>query len=151
MLSNLSAKIEEIANPIVLESGCYIVEVNIRGERSSKVVELFVESDSGVTIDQCVKISRELAPKLDSDEIITGRYRLDVSSPGLDRPLKLRRQYIKNIGKRCKVDVMENGIKKSVVGELTSLDGNTLSLLSENSSHSILFDDIIETFILPKF
>lgn len=127
-----------------------MVDVVLRGERASKVIEVYVDSDNGISLDECSEISRALSEKLDETDLIQGRYRLDVSSPGLDRPLKLIRQYRKNLGRMCKVMVSEEG--KNVVreGTLDAVTEKTITINKNKKIYEILFSDIRETYIIPQ-
>ena len=151
MSSELIAKINEITIPIVEKNNAYLVDIAVRGERSSKVVEVYVDSDKGISLDECSAISRELSAALDEKDLIQGRYRLDVSSPGLDHPLKLHRQYVKNVGRNCKVYVKENDYKIVKEGTLDKVDEHSVTIVSKGKSAAIAFADIIEAYIIPKF
>lgn len=151
MPAEIIRKIEEIALPIVEKNDAYIVEITVRGERSSKVVEIFLDSDTGITIEACSAISRELSVKLDEANLIQGRYRLDVSSPGLDKPLKLHRQYKKNKGRNCKVYIQHEGGIVIKEGVLENVDEKFITITSKGKSENIAFENIAETFIIPKF
>ncbi|MBI2429295.1 MAG: ribosome maturation factor RimP [Ignavibacteriales bacterium] len=150
MSDTIVEKIKVLAQPIIDRNDAFLVDLLIRGERTSKVVELYVDTDSGILLDQCSNISRELATILDESDIIQGRYRLDVSSPGLDRPLKLLRQYKKNIGRTCKIVSMEEGKKVAAEGVLDQVNENSVSILQKGKSVTIEFPHIIETYIIPK-
>ncbi len=149
-MSSIPDKIHSILQPITEELNVYIVEVILRGERTSKVIEVYVDSDSGITLGQCSDISRKLSEKLDELDLITGRYRLDVSSPGLDRSLKLLRQYQKNIGRNCKIKYKENGATVTQEGNLESVSENSITIKKNGKAKEILFSTISETIIIPK-
>jgi ribosome maturation factor RimP len=149
-MSSIPDKIHSILQPITEDLNTYIVEVILRGERASKVIEVYVDSDSGITLEECSIISRKLSEKLDEMDFITGRYRLDVSSPGLDRSLKLLRQYQKNIGRNCKVKYKEHGITVIQEGILESVSEKSIAIKKNGKLNVILFSDINETFIIPK-
>ena len=151
MSSELIGKINEITIPIVEKNNAFIVDIAVRGERSSKVVELFVDTDQGISLEDCSTISRELSVILDEKDLIQGRYRLDVSSPGLDHPLKLHRQYTKNIGRNCKVYVKENDGRIIKEGTLEKVDEHSITISSKGKSAAVAFADIIEAYIIPKF
>ncbi|WP_420458828.1 ribosome maturation factor RimP [Neolewinella sp.] len=78
---------------------CFVVDVN----HSNKRLEVFVDSDSGMNFGKCQRISRYLESYLDEDKPLGEEYVLDVSSPGVDRPLKFYRQYVKNVGRTLEV------------------------------------------------
>lgn len=119
---------------------------------------VFLDSEyADVTIEQCSRISRELSEWLDREDVIDGGFRLNVSSPGLDRPLTDVRQYAKNIGRQCRVSTTEN--EKDVIyqGELTDVleDAVLISVTSKKGrtmeTKKILFSDIREIKIIPVF
>ena len=78
---------------------CFVVDVN----QSNKRLEVFVDSDSGMTFGKCQRISRYLESYLDEEKPLGEEYILNVSSPGVDRPLKFYRQYLKNVGRTLEV------------------------------------------------
>ncbi len=87
----------------------FLVEVLQAGDRKYRVV---VDSDSGLTIDQCAEISRYLEFYLDSEDWIPDNYELEVSSPGLEQPLKLFRQYKKNVGREVEVTLLDGKVNR---------------------------------------
>jgi len=97
-------QIENIIKPKIEEDGLFLVEVTIK---SSNRISVFIDGDKGVTIEQCIDLSRFIEQSLNRDE---EDFELDVSSAGLDLPLKIQRQYIKNIGQLVDV-VLTNGQK----------------------------------------
>ncbi len=80
---------------------CFLVEINC--EESKKRIEIFVDADGGMTIGKCAKLNRFLQNFLDEDEKLGPKYVLDVSSPGVGKPLKLHRQYVNNVGRMLKI------------------------------------------------
>ncbi len=82
---------------------CFVVDVN----HSNKKLEVFVDSDSAMTFGKCQRISRYLESYLDEAKPLGEEYVLDVSSPGVDRPLRFYRQYLKNVGRTLEVTTTE--------------------------------------------
>lgn len=108
-MSEIRNKILEILDQILLMDefrDCYLVELNLNNKNR---VEVFLDCDSGLSINKCVSISRLMSKELDSIDLIAEKYNLEVSSPGLDRPL-VKRQYVKNIGKFISVTDKNNNI-----------------------------------------
>ena len=99
-------QIQSIIAPKVEEEGLFIVDVTVS---ATNQISIFIDGDNGVTIDQCITISRFVEENLNRDE---EDYELDVSSAGLDLPLKVARQYVKNIGRMVDI-VTKNGQKFS--------------------------------------
>jgi ribosome maturation factor RimP len=104
----------------------FIVELALtRGPKS--VLLVLVDTDEGITIDQCARISRKFSAWLEENDPFDFPFSLEVSSPGLSRPLKLPRQYQKNVGRRLKVKVI-GGTSVSGLLESVSETGITLEL-----------------------
>lgn len=117
-------QIQSIITPVIDEEGLFIVEITVG---SSNHISIFIDGDKGVTIDQCIAVSRFIEQNLNRDE---EDYELDVSSAGLDLPLKVTRQYIKNIGRLVDV-VYKNGQKTT--GKIVGADDSCFNLEVEKS------------------
>ena len=115
--------IEAWLAPRLDEMGCFLVDIRINP--SINKYEIFIDSPTGVTIDQCMVISRYVEFQMDNDPGFPEKYSLDVSSPGMENPFKVQQQFDKNIGKTVEV-VLLNGIKKE--GMLKKADGKVLHL-----------------------
>lgn len=149
-MSVLQEQINQLVTPIAESKGAYLLDVVIRGDHRRRVVEIFVDHDNGVTTDLCAEISRELSHLIDQANIMTQSYDLIVSSPGLDRPLKLSRQYSKNIGRMIEVRYTKNGQQEKVMGTLTAADEHSIEVTSNNHpAIHILFEQILEARIKP--
>ena len=106
MISN--SKLEDIVLELIKEDeSLFLVDAEIKGNEGNLTVVVLVDGDNGVDIDRCAEISRELGNILEEEEMIESKYRLEVSSPGIDQPIKLLRQYHKNIGRDFKVDTFD--------------------------------------------
>lgn len=95
-------------------SDCFIVEVQL----NNKKLNVFIDCDSGVTFGKCQKLSRYLESFIDEEGWLGEKYILEVSSPGIGRPLKLSRQYKKNIGRKLEVTLLEGGNKQGQLIEV---------------------------------
>ena len=127
---------------------CFIVEVKIS---KNLKIEVFVDSDSGMTINKCTSISRYIGKILEDEDLISSKYTLDISSPGIERPL-VKRQYKKHIGRIIQVKLKNNTICE---GQLSSVDESGIVLeiheKKEQRNISITFDDVQEAKIILKF
>ena len=85
------------------DSSQFLVDVIVKGHKGPQKVLVVIDSDKGVTIDECGDLSRELSKAFDETQLFTHSYMLEVSTPGLDQPLRLKRQYRKNIGRGIRV------------------------------------------------
>ncbi|MFA7383266.1 MAG: ribosome maturation factor RimP [Desulfurivibrionaceae bacterium] len=97
----------QLVGPVVDDFGCELVELQFRREASGWVFRLVIDKENGVGIDDCSRISREVAHLLEVEDPIEQSYSLEVSSPGLDQPLKRERDFLRCKGKKAKVVVRE--------------------------------------------
>ena len=95
--------IREIMNPLILEKGLELVDIEYRREPRGKILRIYIDREGGVTIGDCTTISRELGTLLDVYDVVPGPYNLEVSSPGLDRPLKKPRDFERFKGKKVRI------------------------------------------------
>ncbi|MBI4548462.1 MAG: ribosome maturation factor RimP [Ignavibacteriae bacterium] len=142
---DIAEQIVRLAQPIIEAKDAYLIELKVRGKGRNRIIEAFIDTDTGVTTDLCAEISRELSTALDAADIIRGPYHLIVSSPGLDRPLKFPRQYQKNIERTLLVKVLSNGAVEKIEGKLTEATTEHITLLLKNAEQrTIPFDQIID-------
>lgn len=126
----LDAVVRRYAHDLIAhDPGLFLVDVIVRGRKGSRVVEVFLDHDTGLPMDTIASVSRQLGARLEEDEVIDGAYKLEVSSPGVDRPLSAPRQYAKNVGRSLRLTVeKEGGGSQTLEGELLAADADTFSL-----------------------
>ena len=137
MTQDVTTRLQELVREILPDPSLYVVEVDVRGARGSQVVDVYVDGDEGIGVDQLTKISRELGFLLDSEDIFDSKYNLNVSSPGIDRPLKAPRQFKKNIGRELVVEYREEESAPSAfaTGTLQTADDEGLTLQLSSDEH----------------
>lgn len=91
-----------------LEAEYFLVEVNFKNQKPKPKLTVLLDGDQGISIDKCAELSRWLGKQIEEQNIIPDAYTLEVSSPGVDTPLRSARQYIKNIGRNVKVWLEDN-------------------------------------------
>ncbi|HEY1871041.1 MAG TPA: ribosome maturation factor [Chitinophagaceae bacterium] len=132
----------------------FLVEVKIKPGNNVKV---FVDADHGVSIDKLATLNRNLYKQIDEERIFQNNdFSLEISSPGLDEPLKLQRQYVKNIGRYIEV-ILKNGIKKE--GKLISAADDEFVIEEEKGNKKvkefvqspIFYNEVKTTKIQIKF
>ena len=131
----IEGRLRDLVEEALAGSPMYLVDLAVRGQRGSRVVEVFVESDGGLSVEELARLSREVGFLLDTEEVIEGAYRLNVSSPGADRPLASPRQFKKHLGRSVEVRVQppEEGQKaKTLQGELAAADEEGIELRLAN-------------------
>lgn len=102
---------------------CYLVE--IKGPTIANKLEIFIDSDSSMTFKKCQQISRFLESHIDEKKWLGEKYTLEVSSPGVGNPLKFKRQYIKNVGRKMEIQQVEGN---KVEGTLVAVEDDAISI-----------------------
>jgi ribosome maturation factor RimP len=122
----LLEEIERLLPAFLADNDLYVVDITIKPSKVMQKITILLDKDEGITIDECASVSRRLATVLEAEEIIEGSYNLEVSSPGLDQPLKLPRQYTKNLGRDLKVTLRSGEI---ITGKLTAAENDHIVIL----------------------
>ncbi|MGI6622245.1 MAG: ribosome maturation factor RimP [Clostridiaceae bacterium] len=133
---SISEIVTEIALPIVEQADCELVDVEYVKEGSSWFLRVYIDKPGGVTLDDCESVSRPLSKKLDELDPISHNFYMEVSSPGLERPLKKPRDFTRAIGSPVEIRLYKaiDGIKK-FEGELLAYDGESLTIKTENEEN----------------
>ncbi len=147
-----------IALPILESLGMELVDIEFARAGRESVLRLFIDKQGGVTLDDCADVSRELSAILDVEDVIPGHYSLEVSSPGLDRPLKNPADYERFAGCLVRVRTYEalpddaGNKRKIFIGRLVGLvDGNVAMKLSEGQTASIPLEKIAKANLEFEF
>ncbi|MEQ8363176.1 MAG: ribosome maturation factor RimP [Cyclobacteriaceae bacterium] len=142
----MSTSITEMAASFLKEPHLFLVEVIISGNRAQKKVVVIIDGDEGATIEDCAKLSRALAAKLDEEETIPEKYTLEVSTPGVDFPLKLKRQYKKHIGRGFKITLTDKSLVK---GKLIGTSDEAIEIAFEEKTDKKSKKKEMKTMELP--
>lgn len=137
-------ELKTLLSPAIERQGAFLVELAIKGDSKRELLEVFCDTEKGITINQCAEISREILPLVDASQILGGNFRLEVSSPGVGVPLRDRRQYKSNMGRLMSVKFRDGSEVKDIEGDLTDLTDETIVLKTETASVELGFDSIIE-------
>ena len=124
-----------LAESLLPEMGMNVVDVEFLFESGRWVLRTFIDKEGGVTLDDCARVSRELGDLIEAEDIINYRYVLEVSSPGLDRPLKKERDFICSIGKMVAIKMsMPIDKKRNFTGRLTNVSEGVVGLLMDDNN-----------------
>lgn len=130
-----------LLTPEFAREGFDIVELKLSRYKQDSRLQIFIDSDDGVSIADCTRLSKTITPILDLENTFPGEYTLEISSPGLDRPLETARDFRRRIGKRIEV-VFVDGEKKPIKGELVEADEETIKLNTGQGMDSLKLNDI---------
>jgi ribosome maturation factor RimP len=145
-MAEIKEKLQVLLSPILESHNAFLTDILVRNEPRGKLLQVFLDTDEGITIEQCAHVSRELSHEIDRENLFERAYRLEVSSPGIDRPLRMLRQYTKNLGRTFRVIHQVLDSRQTLIGKLESVAGDKLTFLVEGGeSITIEFSKIIES------
>lgn len=125
----VTEKISSLIMPVIERAGMELVGLEYRKEGSGWVLRIFIDMVGGVTLDDCTEISREVDAILDSEDVIPHQYSLEVSSPGLNRPLKKEADFKRFAGKLAKVKTFEAiGGSRNFKGRIVGCENGVVAL-----------------------
>ncbi len=115
----MTDKIRELIQSALEEEGAELVELIYRKEAGRQVLRLLVDREGGITLEDCVALNERIGNLLEESDAITERYVLEVDSPGIDRPFKVKRDYERALGRLVRVSLSEAVLdKKEYIGRL---------------------------------
>lgn len=155
---DINGQVTELVQPVLDSLGLELVELEFKKAGRSFVLRLFIDKADGVTMDDCAEVSRELSLLLDVEDCIPGRYTLEVSSPGLDRPLKKESDFIRFQGRLAVVKTAEllkdekGSPRKTFLGTIEGLEEGVLAIrLKEGPLASIPLEKIVKAHLEFEF
>ena len=146
---NITKLIREYCEPIIEDLGYDLVDVEFVKENGEQFLRFFIGKAEGITIDDCQEVSEVLGKKLDELDPIQDSYYLEVSSPGLDRPLKTDKDLSRNIGKDIEISLYRNiDGKKKYSGQLIGFTQEDITIKEENQEKRAIQRDAISNIKL---
>lgn len=131
-------KAEALAKPIVETRGFELVDVEYVKEAGTWYLRLYIDKEGGITINDCEEVSRLFSDRLDEDDFIEDAYVMEVSSPGLDRPLKKEKDYVRSMGKKVEIRTYRPVEKqKEFCGILSAYDDNSVTITLEDGQNMV--------------
>lgn len=135
--------VRDLAEPLTDAEGAELVEVEVKGQRNRRLVRLVADADGGLDVDRIARISRAVGDALDQDDVVPGTYTLEVTSPGVDRPLRTGRDFARNLGRDVRI-VRREGLDgaRELTGTLTGVDEAGLTLNVKGQSRTVPLDEV---------
>lgn len=148
----IEKQIINLCEAVVLENKFMFIDFVFRGHKNLQIIELYIDSETGVSVENCAELSREIRSRIEAENLLEGNYRLDVSSPGVERPLKYIEQYIKHINRNFDLRFIdEEGNEKSIKGKLLKVESEKLLFAVKNEEYLISFNKIIKALVNISF
>lgn len=143
------AAIEEYAVSVLDSMGIELVELQFRPEGHGWVLRLYIDREEGLTIDDCAAVSREISTWLDVEELIEHAFHLEVSSPGLERPLKKVKDFERFSGRKARVKLREPlNEQKVFIGTIDEVDEEKVVLIVDEKPVSLMFENITKARLI---
>lgn len=124
----LADRVRGLTEEVIAGTDYFLVDVEVRGHEGTRVVEVYVDSEDEMGHDDLALISKEVGFLLDVEDAVEGSYKLELSSPGIKRPLTMPQQYRKNVGRTLRVRFKDEDEEEIVVGDLTDANDEMIEL-----------------------
>jgi ribosome maturation factor RimP len=131
-------RVQTIINPILSQEGLELVDIEYRRESKGWILRLYLDKEGGITLDDCTRMSQEVGRNLDIEDFIQAPYTLEVSSPGLTRSLKTKKDFIKNLHRLIKVKTFDPiDHRRNFKGKLLGISENKIEIESDGGIFEI--------------
>jgi len=147
----LTEQVHTLITSTVEGEGIELVSLWISGSSGNRFLRVYIDKEEGITVDDCTSVSKAVEDLLDMANLIDGRYVLEVSSPGLDRPLRTERDFVRSIGKTLRVLVSNPKTTDALVGRVTRCDEGQLFLDCEGEDIAVKLSDVLDAKLELKF
>ncbi len=141
--------IREIIQQVVDHNQFFLIDFIVRGSENSRVIEVFIDGEKNISADECALVSREICRQIDETSLLKS-YRLDVSSPGVDRPLIYLKQFPKHINRIFEIEFRTSGSSSSFKGRLVAIEDDLLTFQAGNEI-KLKHQDIIKAKVIVSF
>jgi len=143
-VAQVTEQIEQMIQPLLEDLGCELVDLEYQREQRGWVLRFFLDKVGGINLDDCAMASREISSLLDVENIINTAYSLEVSSPGIERPLKKPEDFKRFSGQLAKIKTLDSidpdasgKNRKTFIGTLSGLEGDEILLILKNTTDAI--------------
>jgi len=151
-LAKFEQKLTEMLRPAVEETGKELLGIEFLSAGNHSVLRIFIEHENGINVDDCAEVSRQVSAILDVEDPISTEYSLEVSSPGLDRPLFELAHFQAVIGEtiNVKLSMPLNGRRK-FKGKLEAIENDTLVVTVDGEDYELVMSNVDKANLIPKF
>ena len=151
-MATLEQKLQELVQGSVEDLGCELWGIECQCVGRYLTVRLFIDKEGGVTVEDCADVSRQVSAVLDVEDPIADKYNLEVSSPGLDRPLFTLNQFERYLGQEIllhlRIPVADH---RKWQGQLAKIENDMITLIVDGKEQVLAFGNIQKANVVPKF
>ena len=150
-MNRQNSELIELLEPVVIALGYEMLGIEYFKQKDGSLLRLYIDHDSGVTLDDCTRVNHQVIGVLDVHDPIKERYHLEISSPGLDRPLFTLEQFKRYLGQEVKMKFRERfNERRKIRGVIKAVEEKTV-LVSKDGVDYLIPDDVIDSaHLVPK-
>jgi ribosome maturation factor RimP len=153
MVRQAAPKLRQLIQPVVEGLGYEFVGAEFLPQGKHSLLRVYIDKEeTGISVDDCERVSRQISSVFDVEDPIAGQYALEISSPGVDRPLFKVEDFARFVGEQVslKLSVAQKG-RKNFKGFVRGLENDVITLEVDGEMHQIIFDDIDQARLVPTF
>jgi ribosome maturation factor RimP len=150
-MNEIKENILKLSTEIVQKLNFLLVDFNIRGDQRKRIIEVYVDCEKTVSADDLAEISREINSAIEEKNLIDKSYRLDVSTPGVDRPLKFLQQFPKHVNRNFEIIIKNKDEEQILTGKLLAVKGEDLHFNINGKELIVKFNNTINAKVLISF
>lgn len=142
----------DIVEPAAAAVGYELVDLEFVSHEGEPILRIYIDGPEGITVDDCAKASRHIGVVLDAEDPISGNYYLEVSSPGIERPLVKPAHFEQFKGERVRVQLYTHHMgRKRFLGQMTDVDDNGIVIDVDGEPYELTFDQIEKARLQPEY
>lgn len=146
------ADLRKLLEPGVVALGFELVDVELAGSHHYPTLRVYIDGPAGVNVDDCARVSRQLSALLDVEDPLPGQYTLEVSSPGLDRPLVKPEDFKRYLGETIKVKMQQPRLgRRNFSGRLVDVTADHIVVEVDKEHFDLAFDGMERARLVPRF
>ncbi|MDY2797343.1 ribosome maturation factor RimP [[Pasteurella] aerogenes] len=151
-MATLEEKLQDLLQGSVEDLGCELWGIECQRAGRFLTVRLYIDKEGGVTVDDCADVSRQVSAILDVEDPIADKYNLEVSSPGLDRPLFTLSQFERFVGEEIAVHLrIPVQDRRKWQGKLEKIENDMLTLIVDGQPQVLVFGNVQKANVIAKF
>lgn len=148
----MRSQLLELLEPVIEAMGYELTELEYRAPGRGGLLRIYIDGPDGITLDDCERVSNQVSGILDVEDLIQGAYALEVSSPGLDRPLRKRGDFQRFAGSRVKLELaLPQDGRRRFTGTLLGVSGDDVRLEVDGEERALPLAGIAKAQIVPEF
>jgi len=142
-----------LIEPVVEGMGYEVVDIDFRPHSTDGLLRIFIDKSGGIQLEDCEAVSKQVSSVLDVEDPIPGQFNLEVSSPGLDRPLRKQQDFVRFAGEKIKIKLSVPTLEgqRNFTGKLMGMQNEEVILLADGETHNFPLDSIDKAHIVPQF